>query len=226
MRPLADAVARDVAMYDQQGCLSPQQVYLVESGVPAPGPLSPGPTPPSSNPGPAALPALAFARLLGESLTRLADRWPVPPRELGVRVAIRRARETHRIRRLVESGAATGGGSERETGPWLPTALTGPADRFGWTLLATGGRSPQLGPGGRTLLLTRVATLDEAVDAIRPLGPLIQGVALHAPRERDRLAGRLAGELAVPYLCRPGELQRPPFGWRNDNVPALRSLLV
>ncbi len=216
MRELAGAVARDAAMYDQQGCLSPQQVYLVESDAAA---ASAG----GARPWPR---AATFARLLGQALDELARRWTIGDRDLGLRLAVRRARESARMRRVVarlEGGASGRPGIAGMPGPWL---LSGPPDRFDWTLIGTSGTSPQVGPGGRTLLLTRVRSGDEAIDAIRPLAPLIQGVALHAGHDEDRLARRLIDELAIPYVCRPGELQRPPFGWRNDNVPPLRSLAV
>jgi hypothetical protein len=57
-RGLAHRLARDIALYDQQGCLSPHTAFVVESE---------------------ATPASAFAHLLSEELGALARRWPRGP---------------------------------------------------------------------------------------------------------------------------------------------------
>ena len=192
---LAERIAFDVAMYDQQGCLSPQQVYLAgDEGA-----------------------AVAFARLFGQALAKRQADWPCPSRELGVRLAIRRVRETHRVRRIIAPGA----------GDWLGEDATGPADRFDWTLLGSDDSALHVGPGGRTVFLTRVDSLEAALDAIRAGAEYIQGVAIHTERgadEFEQIAAACREQMRIPYCCRPGELQRPPFGWRNDNVRPLRSL--
>jgi len=63
-------LARDVALYDQQGCLSPHTAFVVES---------------------AATPASAFAHLLSEELGALARRWPRGPLDLPGASALRQA---------------------------------------------------------------------------------------------------------------------------------------
>lgn len=193
---LAERIAFDIAMYDQQGCLSPQQIYLA-CGAEAAG---------------------RFAAVLGTALSEMASRWPRQPGSgpdrLAGDLAIRRAREAHRIRRMVEP----------DGGPWLADELSGPPDNFDWTLLSTSGPAMQIGPGGRTVFLTRVDSLDHAMAAVGSAAESIQGVAIESPIFA-RFAERL-GELGIPYVCRPGQLQRPPFGWPNDNIRPLRSLLV
>lgn len=188
---LAARIAFDVAMYDQQGCLSPQQIYIA-----CPGPDI----------------ARAFAEQLGGALSERASAWPSPRRALGLRVAIRRAREAHRLRAIVAP----------DRGPWLSHAAIGPADRFDWTLLSTAGPSPQIGPGGRTAFLTIVPSLHDAIAAIEPLADAIQGVAIESVDAG--VARDVRDRLRIPYVCRPGELQRPPFGWANDGIRPLRSL--
>jgi hypothetical protein len=193
---LAARVALDVAMYDQQGCLSPQQVYLA-GDVASAG---------------------EFAQFLGDGLAKRQAEWPSPQREVGQALAIRRAREAHRIRRIIAPNKRR----------WLSDDATEPADRFGWTLLGSDDSRLAAGPGGRTVFLTRVDSLEEALDAIQPSGDLIQGVAIHSGRggdSFDRIATALREQMKIPYCCRPGELQRPPFGWRNDNIRPLRSLV-
>jgi hypothetical protein len=189
---LADAIALDVAFYDQQGCLSPQQVYL--AGTPAS--------------------SAAFAERLDQALARQADAFPMLPRSLPQRLAVRRVREEALIARLAAFGRDS----------WLPPGLSGPRDRFAWTILPTAGDALHVGPGLRTLFLTPVASIEQALDAIAPAADAIQGVAVESA-DFDRLAARLRDRLHIPYVCRPGQLQRPPFGWPNDNIPALRGLL-
>ncbi|MDD4889081.1 MAG: acyl-CoA reductase [Phycisphaerae bacterium] len=194
---LAERIAFDVAMYEQQGCLSPQQVFLCCE---------------EASDGHDVSRCRGFAAVLGDALEAKARRWRPPERSIWSLTAIRRAREAHRMGRIADPSH----------GPWLPDELCGPANRFDWTLLSTLGPSPQLGPGGRTVFLTRVASAAAAVEAIEPLAPFIQGVAVEA---RDATVAQiLRDRLHIPYVCKPGELQRPPFGWRNDGVPPLRSL--
>jgi Acyl-CoA reductase (LuxC) len=61
---LARRLAREVALYDQQGCLSPHTVFVVASAAKAAG---------------AATAAPAFAELLAAELAALAHRWPPAP---------------------------------------------------------------------------------------------------------------------------------------------------
>jgi hypothetical protein len=184
-------------MYDQQGCLSPQQVYLAGSDEQISG----------------------FVASLRDALGELAGRWTLSRgREFALKVAIRREREGARVRRAI-----SGTGNEKRPFAEAADSEQPRAGRFDFTLIGTEGTSPRLGPGGRTLYLTRVESLDAAVDAIAPLATHIQGVALGGD---ERIARRVREELGVPYICHPGELQRPPFGWRNDGVPPLRSLMI
>jgi acyl-CoA reductase-like NAD-dependent aldehyde dehydrogenase len=71
-RETARLLAKDVAWYDQQGCVSPHVAY-VERG----GPLDPD----------------AFARTVGEELERLAQAWPRAPLTLAEAAALRRERD-------------------------------------------------------------------------------------------------------------------------------------
>ncbi len=59
---LARRLAREVALYDQQGCLSPHTVFVVESANSSPVAAAP-----------------AFADLLAAELAALAGRWPLAP---------------------------------------------------------------------------------------------------------------------------------------------------
>lgn len=190
---LAERIAFDVAMYDQQGCLSPQQIYLVAGRRHA----------------------TRFADRLGRALSRLARDWPMRLRPLEDRLAVRRAREANRIRRLVDP----------EHGPWLAPPLGGKEDCFDWTILAAAGDAMQLGPGLRTVFLSLVGSMRQALAAISPAAGVIQGVAVESD-QFDRWADVLRTELHIPYVCRPGWLQRPPFGWPNDNLRPLASLLL
>ena len=67
-RGLARRLARDVAIYDQQGCLSPHTVFVIES---------------------AATPARDFAALLAEELADLARQWPRGPLDFPAASALR-----------------------------------------------------------------------------------------------------------------------------------------
>ena len=75
-----DAIARDVTLFEQQGCLSPHHVFVE---------------------GPEAGAAREFARELAAALERCVTRMP-PPRRYGLEeaVAIRRARESARWRAI------------------------------------------------------------------------------------------------------------------------------
>jgi hypothetical protein len=78
--PVVDALARDISLFEQQGCLSPHHVFVesTDSGAVA-----------------------EFARDLARALERFAQRVP-PPRRYGLEeaAAVRRVRETARWREL------------------------------------------------------------------------------------------------------------------------------
>ncbi len=77
---LADALARDVSLFEQQGCLSPHHIYVESSDGGA---------------------AREFARELAAALERCTAKWP-PPRRYGLQeaAAVRRVRESARWRAL------------------------------------------------------------------------------------------------------------------------------
>ncbi|MCL5044152.1 MAG: hypothetical protein M1336_02585 [Deltaproteobacteria bacterium] len=77
---LAGAVARDVALFEQRGCLSPHQVYVE-----------------ADRQGEA---ARRFARKLALALASLCQRWPAAVLDVESACAVRRARETARWRAL------------------------------------------------------------------------------------------------------------------------------
>ncbi len=78
--PIADALARDICLFEQQGCLSPHHIFVESTG--------PGVAP-------------AFARELAAALERFALR-ALPPRRYGLEeaAAVRRVRESARWRAL------------------------------------------------------------------------------------------------------------------------------
>ncbi|MEN8181746.1 MAG: acyl-CoA reductase, partial [Myxococcota bacterium] len=58
--------------------------------------------------------------------------------------------------------------------------------------------------------------VSDIVDALRPLGPHLGGVALAGfDADRAALATRL-GRLGASRICPPGQLQTPPLGWHHD----------
>jgi hypothetical protein len=77
---IAGAVARDLSLFEQQGCLSPHHIFVEDSGNGE---------------------ARHFAQRLVEALERRAERIPPPARiPIEAATAIRRARESARWRRL------------------------------------------------------------------------------------------------------------------------------
>ncbi len=77
---IADAVAGDLSLFEQQGCLSPHHIFVEDSGNGE---------------------ARDFAQALAQALERLARRIPPPARlSIEAATAIRRARESARWRRL------------------------------------------------------------------------------------------------------------------------------
>jgi hypothetical protein len=175
--PLAAAIALDVALYEQRGCLSPHVVFVETGGAITPRDL---------------------ARRLAAALDALARRLPAPSGSIGERAAVR-----------VLRGAAE----------WAPGAevFAGP----GGTVVYEESAVARAGPGGRTIRVHPVATLDD-IAALLPAGEVeCVGLADTAP---ERLAAGLRAR-GVSRCCPPGRMQRPRLGWPRGQQAPLGALL-
>lgn len=176
LRALAHGLARDTALFDQQGCLSLQAIFTDGDGT-------------------------ALAGALADALERAALSLPPGPLDDATALAIQqeRAQAAMAGRRVLELPLAVGTvilDRERES----PAALTA-------------------SPGGRTVRIYQVESLEQALHTLERMSPLLQGAVL---------AGEGALELAAPlrrlgvnHLARAGRLQRVDALWRNGGLDPL-----
>ena len=68
---------------------------------------------------------------------------------------------------------------------------------------------PELGPGGRGLIVRRVGDWSALTRALAPWRTHLSSAALHAPGQREE-ALRALNQLGVHRVCAPGQLQAPP----------------
>ncbi len=183
----ADAAARDIALFDQRGCLSPQSVY-VEGGEAR---------------------AILFAHALRDALLRIGVTLPRALAGDAEKAAVAEFVRRLRVRALPPATHA------------LDTILIGP-QRHGVPDFVVGVEpySPPACAGfGRIAIVKPCATPDAAASAAGALGARLDtvGVAGEATAALHH-AFLAAGALRV---CRLGEMQRPPLGYR----PALADFL-
>ena len=194
---LARSLAADVALYDQQGCLSPHTVFVEESK---------------------ALPAQRFAELLGAELEALERRWPRAPLDRATASSLRQflaARELRsaaaRARGTVLGGFEAGWAVvvEPEPGfefsPLARTVIVKPVEKLASAVDA-------FGPvRGRVQAVGLAVSHADRLALARQLG-LYEDVESNldwAPRVR---------------LCPIGTMQSPPLTWAADGHRPLASL--
>jgi len=186
---IAQALASDVTLFEQMGCLSPQHIF-VESETYSTS-LNGAERPTGQ--------ARDFAADLALALGRLAVILP-PPRRLGLEAAaaVRRARETARWRRL--------GGEPVEL--WEGQGL-------GWTVIYDESAYFKPSPGFRTVTVTSVTTPAELARRLEPVAGQIEAFALAGEPAKLDGVRRCLIQHGASYLCVPGAMQSPPLQWRH-----------
>ena len=178
----AEALAFDVALWDQLGCLSPVAVLVTGAEQ-----------------------ADALAESLAGALERAQTRWP-----LG-RVSHRASAHIAQEREEAEFRAAAG----------RPVRLLA-GER--WTIVREDGPLHRPAPLHRFVRIHPCGDTSGILDALRPLGSQLAGVALDGfGHEQDRLAEQI-GRLGASRICPPGRLQAPPLAWHQDGQGGLLPL--
>ena len=179
----ARGTALDMAIFDQQGCLSPQMIFVVGGQEKT----------------------KCFVDVLVHALE--LNRANFPQRSLGEAANLREAS----MMAYFQPGAAVRHDPE-----------------FAWSVvLSPTGAELGFGlPGYITVV--PCGAFDQISAWLREhrLSERLQGVSCITGSEGDlRLAMASLSELGASYVCSPGELQRPPFSWREDNLDVLKSLI-
>ncbi|MGE5175111.1 MAG: acyl-CoA reductase [Hyphomicrobiales bacterium] len=180
---LAERAALDVALYDQQGCLSPHAYYVERGGPRAPVDF-----------------AVALGKALHEASTTLPRRRPSHAEAARVQMV-----RSHALFAAASASALPGsaGGAAGEP------PLLAPATGTDWTVLTENGARFEPGPTHRVIRVHSIGGPEEFEAAVAPHARYVEAVALEeeGPR-RAVLASRLAA-LGIPRVASLGALQRP-----------------
>jgi|SRR5208282_4556284 len=183
---VAELLARDVALFEQLGCLSLHQVFVVSPDGRA---------------------ARDLAIRLSAALERLRE--SMPPARIPLRDAaeIRGVRERARWRRIGGEPVELFEGRGLE---WTVVFEPRPA-LFAPKLVRDD--SFKVSPGFRTVHVTGVRDLGEFRDCIADISGRIEAIAVAGDESADM--GAMIGAAGIPYVCAPGEMQSPPLDWRH-----------
>jgi hypothetical protein len=194
-RDAVAGIARDVALFDQRGCLSIAAVYVEGSEAAA----------------------RALAEALAAELGRLARELPPGPAEPAAAAAVQQLRAEADLRGLHRPRLRVGAGPGHESTPPLAagTVIVDPEPAF---RPAPGLRTVRVHP------LSELGRLPEVLAPWRGRlqGVALTGVPDAAAA--GRLAAALAA-LGVSRIAPPGELQRPDALWHNGGVSPLAALI-
>lgn len=186
-REVAAGLARDITLFEQRGCLSPHHVF-VAAGADA---------------------ARRFAARLAGALAELAGRMPAPARlGLGQAVALRRAREEARWRRM--------GGEQVEL-------FEGPG--LAWAVIYDPGAVFKASPGYRTVHVSRVRDAGDFARRLKPAAGRLEAFALEASKPKRPVFEQVLVKHGVSYLCRAGRMQSAPLDWPHGGGAMLKLLL-
>jgi len=196
-RRTAEALARDFALEDQEGCLSPHGAYVEAGGAGSAQDAA-------ATPGPA-VSVDEFANLVAEALAARERDWP---------------------RRLATAAEAAAVQQARGAAELRGARVLAPPGSTRWTVVVDPRPLFEPTPLGRYAWLKPVADLDAALAALLPARGLLStvGVAGLEGREADWI-GKIAEALVPGRICPAGEMQRPPAGWNHDGASDLAALL-
>ncbi len=79
-------------------------------------------------------------------------------------------------------------------------------------------------PQHRFVRVLPVASISELLEALTPLGPHLAAVAMEGFGAREVDLSRALANIGASRLCRAGQMQAPPIGWRHDNRGVLTAL--
>ncbi len=196
---VADGLARDVALFDQRGCLSVAAVYTAGDPV-------------------------ELARELGRALERAARRWPPGTITAGEASAARQVRDAAAMRGalvLPAAPAASGDAANSRQEPRLATTDT----LAGGTVIVAPEGPLQPTPGLRTVRVHPLSHPSQLNSHLAAWRGRLQGVALAGfdADTRRRIVASLTA-LGASRFAAPGELQTPDTRWHNGGVDPLEAL--
>jgi len=203
---IADRIALDTALWDQQGCLSAAAVYVVGSPEHA----------------------RAIASAIAAALARAEQRWPRGRIGAESAAMIRSERAEAELRRAVEaSDSRVELHASRDTSwtvvlesdtQWRPTPLHRFLRVYPVTKIDAAGAADPAAPAGHS---SQTASLESA---LHPIARHLAAVALEGFGDDTRAASEMLAMLGASRVCRAGQLQAPPLAWHHDGQPLLLPL--
>lgn len=146
--------------------------------------------------------ARSFGAELANALANSATRFPQAARSAGEAARVREARALARM----EPSAAI----------WEDADLR-------WTVIARSDEAFVGSPGHGVVSVQPIQNMSSLPVALHPIIDRLQGCAIAGGEAA--LAAQMLSRLGVSRICASGDLQRPPFSWREDGRDLLRSLL-
>jgi len=185
---VAELLARDVALFEQLGCLSLHHVFVVS---------------------PAGGVARDLAIRMSAALERIGE--SMPPAKIPLRDAaeIRGVRERARWRRIAGEPVELFEGRGLE---WTVVFEPRPSLFAPRAVLED---SFKISPGFRTVHVTGVRDLGEFRDCIADVSGRIEAMAVAGDESEAADIGATVAAIGIPYVCAPGEMQSPPLDWRH-----------
>ena len=98
-------------------------------------------------------------------------------------------------------------------------------DGLRYTVVRSRRRQFAASPTHGVINVQSLSSLEVLPEALADVAGALQGCAVAAPGEIPVALCRRLQELGVSYLCRPGELQTPPIGWRQNGLNVLTPLI-
>ena len=94
-----------------------------------------------------------------------------------------------------------------------------------WTVSLGRALASDAGGGNRFLRLVPVASLQEAIQQLRPYGEHLQNVALGALGDELEPAAERLAALGASRICEPGRMAEPSLMWRHDGRMCIADLV-
>ena len=208
-RKIAEKAARDVAAWNQLGCLSPHVFYIEDAG---------------------AVSAEGFGELLAEALAAreaVDPRGPLPPEQAAGIVGRRSLHELREARvRAAHDEAITAPRGVFFPVPDQGTRVWSSPDSTAWTVVYEADPRFHASCLNRFVTVKSCRNLQDALRHADTIRGRVSTVGLAMTESRAAEAAPLLAAWGVTRICQIGRMQEPPVSWRHDGRPVLGDLIT
>lgn len=189
VKDIAIKIARDVSLYEQMGCFSPQFVYLEDGGEVAP---------------------IEFAKFLGEALEEIKKKLPKGKFAPDIAAKISQLRKYYSLKRAASKDATS------NSVPLKMQFVLESNNSTDWTVVFDDDPKPSPFCCNRFIILKPVTHISSITETLSYFKNKISTVGYAVSESRIKEVASYFAPLGAHRIVPAGQMQSPPSHWRHD----------